>query len=72
MYDFYRSKKEADERRATLIGAGLPDHIDPQDWELMKVSTTSPEVFVDVDEDIAERGFSYFKLVEWNPPDGRP
>ena len=69
MYDFYRSKKEPDERMATLAGAGLPDLVDPIDWEPMTVSATSREVFVDVAEDISDRGFCYFKLVDYQPPD---
>lgn len=65
MYDFYRSKTEPDERMAVPAGAGLPDHVDRHDWELMTVSATSPELFVNyLEEDIAERGFSYFKLVD--------
>ena len=48
--------------------AGLPDHVDPNDWELMTLSATSPELALldDVAEDIEDHGFSYFKLV---PPD---
>jgi hypothetical protein len=34
----------------------------------MKVSEHSLELYVDVDEDIAEHGFSYFKLVDWPGP----
>jgi hypothetical protein len=62
MYDFYRSMKEPDERMATLQGAGLPGHVDPNDWDL--ISSPKLEIHVDVDEDIEARGFSYFKLVE--------
>jgi hypothetical protein len=65
MYDFYRSKIEPDERMATLAGAGLPDHVDPSHWELMKVTAESPEPHAaDLAEDIEARGFSYFKLVK--------
>jgi hypothetical protein len=64
MYDFYRSKSEPDERMAVLKGAGLPSHVDPDDWELITgISVRSPEAYVDVKEDIADRGFSYFKIV---------
>ncbi len=64
-YDFYRSKKEPGERMATGLGAGLPAHVDPKDWEPMTVSETSPELFVDyIPEDVAARGFCYFKLVD--------
>lgn len=64
MYDFYRSKVEPDERMATVLGAGLPGHVNPDDWELMTgLTERSPELHVDIEEDIAERGFSYFKLV---------
>jgi hypothetical protein len=70
MYDFYRSKTEPGERMATDSSVGLPAHVDPNDWELMAVSTTSPELFVhDLDEDIAEWGFCYFKLVDPPPPE---
>ncbi|MEW6438808.1 MAG: hypothetical protein AB1508_16745 [Pseudomonadota bacterium] len=64
MYDFYRSKKEPDERMATRRGAGLPGHVDPNDWELMTLSPTARERFVDVDEDIEDHDFCYFKLVD--------
>jgi hypothetical protein len=68
MYDFYRSKKEPDERMATLPGAGLPNHVDPNDWEL--IPSASPEIHAVDAADIEERGFFYFKLVEQRPPDG--
>ena len=68
MYDFYRSKKDPDERMATLPGAGLLSHVDPNDWEL--IPSAAPEIHVDVADDIEERGFAYFKLVVWRPPDG--
>jgi len=70
MYDFYRSKTAPGERMATDVGVGLPAHVDPNDWELMTVSETSPELFVqDLDEAIAEDGFYYFKLVDPPPPE---
>jgi hypothetical protein len=65
MHDFYCNKKEPDERMATRSGAGLPGHVDPNDWELMQVSERSPELYADVDEDVADHGFCYFKLVDW-------
>jgi hypothetical protein len=45
MYDLYRSKSEPDERMATISGAGLPDHIDPDDWELMiRLAALAPPI----------------------------
>ncbi len=63
------ARTEPDERMATLSGAGLPGHVDPRDWDLMILSVRSPELALleDVAEDIADHGFSYFKLVD--PPD---
>jgi hypothetical protein len=66
-YDFYRSKKKPGERMATELGAGLPAHVNPKEWEPMTVSETSPELFVyEIPEEIAAQGFSHFKLVD--PP----
>jgi hypothetical protein len=70
MYGFYRSKKEPGERMATDVGLGLPAHVDPNDWELMTLSETSPEPLeAYVGEAIAEDGFYYFKLVDSPPPE---
>ena len=62
MYDFYRSKVEPDERMATVLGAGLPGHVNPDDWKLMTGLTECiPELHVDIEEDIAERGIPGFQ-----------
>jgi hypothetical protein len=68
-YDFYRNKTEPGERMATLPGAGLPDHVDPSDWEPMLAEAGIYDDDEDMAADIEVRGFSYFKLVEWRPPD---
>lgn len=66
MHDFYRRKSEPDERMAVLKGVTLPAHVDPSDWALMtNLTERSPEHFVDgLEEDLDQRGFSYFKLVK--------
>ena len=61
IFDVYRRTSEPSERIATIALAGLPDHVVPSDWELLP--SESSQVIEDAPEDIAARGFSYFKLV---------
>lgn len=61
MFEVYRNKRAVAERMATLSGAGLPEHADPKDWEML--ASENPQVTEDGASDIAARGFSYFKLV---------
>ncbi len=67
MYDVFRKKKQPMERMATMPGAGLPAHLNPKEWELMPAGTS--EIYEDAAEEIAARGFCYFKLVP--PPKPR-
>jgi hypothetical protein len=61
LYDVYRKKADPSERMATRPGAGLPRHVDPDEWELMPAGTS--QITDDAEEDIEARGFCYFKLV---------
>ena len=61
IFDVYRRKSEPSERIATIALAGLPDHVVASDWELSP--SESSQVIEDAPEDIAARGFCYFKLV---------
>jgi hypothetical protein len=58
-YDFYRGKKDHSLRMATAPDAGLPSHVEPTDWELMPTAVS--QLIEDVDIDIADRGFSFFR-----------
>jgi hypothetical protein len=63
-FDIYRGKKDTSLRMATLLGAGLPNHVDAKDWKL--VASDPIEVAAlseDIAEDIEARGFSFYKLV---------
>jgi len=61
-FDVYRGTKDRSLRMATLSGVGLPGHADPADWELMPSGTS--QIIEDAADDIAARGFCFFKLVE--------
>lgn len=56
LYDVYRNKKNPDERMATLVGAGLPNHIDPRKWELIGKSEFHEDE--KMAKDVREKGFS--------------
>ena len=61
-YDVHRKKTDFSYRMATLPGAGLPDHVDPKEWELM--APGSSPIIEDAAQDIAARGFCFFRLVD--------
>ena len=61
MYDVYQSKRHPAERMATRTGAGLPGHVAARDWEMAPPSMA--QFIDDVQEEVAARGFSYFKLL---------
>jgi hypothetical protein len=60
-YDIYQGTADSGLRMATRPGAGLPNQVEPEDWELMPAGT-SP-LIDDIDVDIADRGFCFFRLV---------
>ena len=60
-YDVYQATTDSDLRMATRPGAGLPNHVEPEDWELMPAGTS--QLTDDIDVDIADRGFCFFRLV---------
>jgi hypothetical protein len=60
-YDVYRGTTDNSLRMATRPGAGLPNHVDAEDWVLMPAGTS--QLIDDIDIDIADRGFCFFKLV---------
>jgi hypothetical protein len=60
-YDIYRGTADNCLRMATRPGAGLPNHADLQDWELMPAG--SSQLIDNIDIDIADRGFCFFRLV---------
>ena len=60
-YDVYQGSNDPSLRMATMRGAGLPEHVDPNDWVLMP--TGSSQIIEDADQDISARGFCFFKLV---------
>jgi hypothetical protein len=41
------------------LAAGLPNHVDPEDWRLMPAGTS--QLIDDIDIDIADRGFCFFQ-----------
>jgi hypothetical protein len=59
-FDVYRGTKAA-LRMATEPGAGLPAHVRARDWKIMPAE--SSQLIEDAAEDIAARGFCFFKLV---------
>lgn len=61
-YDIYRGTKDRALRMAVLNGAGLPAHVDPIDWEIMP--SGSSHVIEEAPDDIAARGFCFFRLVD--------
>jgi hypothetical protein len=60
-YDVYQGTTDSGLRMATRPGAGLPNHVEPEDWELMPAGTS--QLIDDIDVDIADRGFCFFRLV---------
>ena len=52
-YDVYQATTDNSLRMATRPGAGLPNHVEPEDWELMPAGTS--QLIDDVDVDIADR-----------------
>jgi hypothetical protein len=58
-YDVYQSTTDNSLRMATRPGAGLPNHVDPEDWRLMPAGTS--QLIDDIDIDIADRGFCFFQ-----------
>jgi hypothetical protein len=60
-FDVYRGKKNSTLRMATLPGAGLPSHVNQNDWVLMPEG--SSQLHSDAARDIVERGFCLFQLV---------
>jgi len=63
-YDVYQGTTDNSLRMATRPGAGLPNHEDPEAWRLMPADTS--ELIDDIDIDIADRGFCFFRLVSKN------
>ena len=61
MKDVYRDRCDPTLRIATLLDAGLPRHVDAEDWELMPAGTS--QIIDDADADIEAWGFCLFKLV---------
>ncbi len=61
MKDVYHDKCDPTLRIATLLGAGLPSHVDAEDWELMPAGTS--QIIDDADADIEAWGFCLFKMV---------
>jgi hypothetical protein len=65
-FDVYRRKSDQCQRIAVLLGAGLPVRVSAgmyggtRDWELIKGPS---QVINDAANEIAARGFCYFKLV---------
>jgi hypothetical protein len=60
-YDVYQGTTDNSLRMATQPGAGLPSHVEPADWKLMPAGTS--QLIDDIDMDIADRGFCFFRLV---------
>jgi hypothetical protein len=63
-YDVYQGIADKNLRMATRPGAGLPSHEDPKDWRLMPAGRS--QLIDDIDIDIADRGFCFFRLVSKN------
>ena len=61
-YDVYQGKADRSLRLATLPGAGLPTHVKQKDWILMP--NGKPPFPLDVDRDIAVKGYCFFQLVD--------
>lgn len=61
-YDVYRGKTNQELRMATLPGAGLPNHVEAKDWELM--APGSSQIIDEAADDIAARGFCFYQLVD--------
>jgi hypothetical protein len=57
-YDVYQGTTDSGLRMATRPGAEPPNHVEPEDWELMPAGTSQL-----IDVDIADRGFCFFRLV---------
>jgi hypothetical protein len=49
-YDVYQGTTDNSLRMATRPGAGLPNHVDPEDWRLMPAGTS--QLIDDIDIDI--------------------
>ena len=60
-YDVYQGTADNSLRMATKPSAGLPSHVDQKDWKLMPAGTS--QLIDDIDIDIADRGFCFFRLV---------
>ena len=43
------------------LAPGYQAHVDPEDWKLMPAGTS--QLIDDIDIDIADRGFCFFRLV---------
>jgi hypothetical protein len=56
----YQGTTDNSLRMATRPGAGLLNHVDPEDWRLMPAGTF--QLIDDIDIDIADRGFCFFRL----------
>ena len=39
-YDVYQATTDSSLRMATRPGAGLPNHVEPEDWELLPAGTS--------------------------------
>jgi hypothetical protein len=61
-YDIYCNRKDRRLRMATRVGAGLPAHVSAEDWLALPFGT--PLAIEDIDEDIAVRGFCFYRLVD--------
>ena len=59
-YDVYQGTTDNSVRMATRPGAGLPNHVDPNDWRLMPAGTS--QLIDDIDIDIADRDFPFSNL----------
>lgn len=60
-YDIYQGRDDPSLRMATEIDAGLPGYFDPTEWVLMPPGVS--QLYPDMDEDIAARGFCFYQLV---------
>jgi hypothetical protein len=58
-YDVYECATDDSLRMATRPGAGLPNHVNPEDWRLMPAGTSN--LIDDIDVDIADRGFCFYR-----------
>jgi len=63
IFDVYKNIRDDSLRIATAPGAGLSTHIKSDEWQKMKPGE-SAVVIDDAEDDIAARGFCFYRLVE--------